>query len=310
MTQQATLLGGTAGRTASGGFSAGAASDADLRLYLSRAARRPLLQPQDEVDLARKAHGGCQESRRLLLESNLRLVVAVAKKYRGMGLPFDDLIQEGNLGLMRAIDKFDPESGNRVSTYATWWIRQGIGRAIADKSRVVRLPVHFREGLRLLTNTERGLQQTLGREPTDEETAAELSRRTSKTWDAEMIREARRRSRDVLSLEAPVGGGQGNHQDGTTTTLADFLDAPEPAPAESLIAAERHDHLRRALDQLPAREREVLVRRYGLGGRDRHTLEALAEDMGCRKQWIGQLQQRAEDLLREHFLSVESTHYA
>ena len=203
MIRQTTLTGGTA--TGSGGFSAGAASDADLSLYLSRAARRPLLQPQDEVELGRKARGGCMRSRRILVESNLRLVISVAKKYRGMGLPFDDLIQEGNLGLMRALDKFDPESGNRVSTYATWWIRQGIGRAIADKSRVVRLPVHFREGLRHLLNTERGLHQALGRQPTDEETAEELSRRTPKAWDAEMIREARHRSRDVLSLEAPRG---------------------------------------------------------------------------------------------------------
>lgn len=303
MTQQATLANGTG----SGGLSAGAASDVDLRLYLSRAARRPLLEHHAEVELARKAHGGCQDSRQVLLESNLRLVVAVAKKYRGMGLPFDDLIQEGNIGLMRGIDKYDPETGNRLSTYATWWIRQRITRAIADKSRVVRLPVHFREGLRRLTNTERSLQQALGREPTDEETAAELSRRSSKTskvWDAEMVREARRRSRDVLSLEAPVGRGSDGRQEGSTTNLADFLDAPEPSPEKLLVDAEQSDHLSRALDQLPDREREILTQRYGLGGEDHHTLEALAEKMGCRKQWIGQLQQRAETLLREYFVNV------
>lgn len=303
MAQQATPI----SSSVSGGFSAGAASDADLRLYLSRAARRPLLQPRAEVELACRAHGGCQDSRQILLESNLRLVVAVAKKYRGMGLPFDDLIQEGNIGLMRGIDKYDPETGNRLSTYATWWIRQRITRAIADKSRVVRLPVHFREGLRRLTNTERSLQQALGREPTDEETATELSRRSSKSskvWHAEMVREARRRSRDVLSLEAPVGGGSNSHQEGSTTNLADFLDAPEPNPEELLVDAEQSEHLRRALDQLPDREREILTQRYGLGGEDHHTLEALAEKMGCRKQWIGQLQQRAETLLREYFVNV------
>ncbi|MGF1473178.1 MAG: RNA polymerase sigma factor RpoD/SigA [Rubrobacteraceae bacterium] len=309
MTQQATLTGGSV----SGGFSAGAASDADLRLYLSRAARRPLLEHRAEVELARKAQGGCHHSRQALLESNLRLVVAVAKKYRGMGLPFDDLIQEGNIGLMRGIDKYDPETGNRLSTYATWWIRQRITRAIADKSRVVRLPVHFREGLRRLTNAERGLQQDLGREPTDEETAAELSRRSSKTskvWDAEMVREARRRSRDVLSLEAPVGGGSDSHQEGSTSNLADFLDAPEPSPEELLVNDELSDHLRRALEQLPHREREIIAQRYGLGGEDHHTLEALAEKMGCRKQWIGQLQQRAETLLREYFVNVGAIPHA
>src|SRR4051794_20820616 len=171
--------------------------------YLAKIGRGRLLTHQEEISLSRRTHAGDQRAREKLVERNLRLVVSVAKRYRGMGLPFEDLIQEGNLGLVRAVEKFDPERGYRLSTYVTWWIRQAIGRAISDKSRTIRVPVHTGEKMRKTTRTSNELSAKLGREPTDEEMAQRLS------WKLAEVREAKEATpHPTISLNGPLGTGE------------------------------------------------------------------------------------------------------
>ena len=221
-----------------------------LAAYLKRIGRGRLLAKEEELTLARQARAGDEDTRRRLVEKNLRLVVSVAKRYRGMGLPFEELIQEGNIGLMTAVERFDPEMGDRFSTYATWWVRQAIGRAIADKGRVVRLPVHAGEKARKTARVRNALSAQLGREPTYEEVASEL----------------RESVEDEGASEMPDG----------------------------VIRQMENARLIEAIEGITDRERHVLVRRYGLDGRESATLAELGEELGTTRERVRQLQRNAE----------------
>jgi RNA polymerase primary sigma factor len=251
-----------------------------LAAYMARIARGDLLSHKEEVDLGRRARAGDPEARRRLVEKNLRLAVAVAKKFRGQGLPFEDLIQEGNIGLMKAVDKFDPEMGNRFSTYATWWIRQSIQRAIGDKGREIRLPAHMNEKLRKVRKAQGELIAELHREPAHEETAARLG------WEDGKVRSVLEAVHNVSSLDRPLGPESGAHK------LGDFVEEQEPENlGESL-------QLRVAMRQLPERERDVLVNRYGLDRDQKVTVRELSAKLGISEKAVRRVQQRAETLLR------------
>jgi RNA polymerase primary sigma factor len=251
-----------------------------LAAYMARIGRGDLLSPKEEVELGLRARAGDPEARRRLVEKNLRLAVAVAKKYRGQGLPFEDLIQEGNIGLMKAVDKFDPDMGNRFSTYATWWIRQSIQRAIGDKGREIRLPAHMNEKLRKARKAQGELISELHREPTCEETAARLG------WEVGKVRSVLEAVHDVSSLDQPLGPETGAHK------LGDFVEEREPEHlGESL-------KLQEAMSQLPERERHVLVNRYGLDKGKKVTVRELSAMLGISEKGVRRVQKRAEKLLR------------
>jgi RNA polymerase primary sigma factor len=247
---------------------------------MARIARGDLLSHEEEVELGRRARAGDPAARRRLVEKNLRLAVAVAKKFRGQGLPFEDLIQEGNIGLMKAVDKFDPDMGNRFSTYATWWIRQSIQRAIGDKGREIRLPAHMNEKLRKVRKAQGELIAELHREPTLGETANLLG------WEAGRVQTVLGAVTDVSSLDQPLGPESGAHK------LGDFVEEKEP---EDLGESMR---LQEAMRQLPERERHVLVNRYGLDRGKKVTVRELSAKLGISEKAVRRVQQRAEKLLR------------
>jgi RNA polymerase primary sigma factor len=263
-----------------------------LTAYSVRIGRGTLLTPEEELDLGRRARAGDGRARARLIEKNLRLVVSVAKRYMGMGLPFEDLIQEGNIGLIKAVEKFDPELGNRFSTYATWWIRQAIGRAIADKGRTIRLPTRAQGKVRTAARTRNELSATLGREPADEEVAERLG------WT---VREARALSGllvDVLSLDRPVGAEDGSAE------LNEFVeDEQASGMPEAVIRDMEKIRLKESIAEMPARERHVLVRRYGLDDRDPATLAELSNELGVTRERVRQLQRNAEQCLRGRLAS-------
>jgi len=255
--------------------------------YLDRIGKGKLLTPLQERELSRRAKAGDGRARQRLIEKNLRLVVSVAKKYRGYGLPFEDLIQEGNIGLMKAVDKFDPEKGFRFSTYVTWWIRQAVGRASSDKGRTIRLPVHMGEKMRKVDRVASELSAELGREPTEGELVERLD------WTVEQVRDVKGTKPDAASLSKPVSS-----QDGSSRledlildeTLCDVLDAV----IEEIEVA----WLREAIGRLPQKARYVLVRRYGLDDRDPATLAELAAELKLSRERVRQLQREAEFLLK------------
>jgi RNA polymerase primary sigma factor len=249
-----------------------------LRLYLRSIGQVELLTAAQEVELAKRIERGDMEAKRQMVEANLRLVVSIAKGYLGRGLSFLDLIQEGSLGLIRAVEKFDYRRGYKFSTYATWWIRQAVTRAVADKSRSIRIPVHMVEKLNRVHFVERQLVQDLGREPEPAEIARELG------WTVQDVRDVWRVSQVPVSLEKPVG-------DGEETELADLVkdeNALEPFDEASLNI--RSESVRKVLGDLPEREREVLVLRYGLGGQSPLTLEQCGEAFGVTRERVRQIE--------------------
>ncbi len=251
-----------------------------LRLYLHSIGRVPLLSAEEEVCLAKRIERGDVAAKQHMVEANLRLVVSIAKGYVGRGLTFLDLIQEGSLGLIRAVEKFDYRKGYKFSTYATWWIRQAVTRAIADKGRTIRIPVHMVERLNKVIHAERALIQRLGREPTNAEIAAELECSTKE------VREVMRMAQQPVSLEKPVGEEE-------DSALADFVedDAAE-SPFEIASEALRRENVVRVLSALPRREREVIEMRYGITGERQRTLEEVGRAFNITRERVRQIENR------------------
>jgi RNA polymerase primary sigma factor len=259
-----------------------------LAKYLAHIGRGGLLTHQEEIDLSKHAKEGDKKARKRLIEKNLRLVVSVAKKYRGYGLPFEDLIQEGNIGLMKAVEKFDPERGFRFSTYATWWIRQAVQRAVADKGRTIRVPVHMTEKIRKVSRAYNELSAELEREPTDEEVAERLG------WTIEEVRLTVEAMPDATSLDQPVGT-----DDASSSELGDFVEDERASDTAGEVMREMEtEHLKEAIERLPERARYVLVRRYGLDDRDPATLAELGDELEISRERVRQLQREAERILK------------
>jgi len=257
---------------------AGAIAADSLQLFLTEIGRFALLTGAQEVVLAKRIERGDRRANQELIEANLRLVVSIAKRYRNQGLPFLDLIQEGTIGLVRAAEKFDHRKGFKFSTYATWWIRQAVARALADKARTIRMPVHVVEKLNRIRVIERALQARNGREPSSEEIAAEL---VLSVEEVDQIRDA---ARALVSLDQPVGDDDG-------TGLGDFVaDESASAPEEGVHASLQSEVLARVLATLPERERRVLELRYGLNGEPAQTLEQVGVTFNITRERIRQIE--------------------
>ena len=260
--------------------------DDPVRMYLKEIGQVKLLSAEEEVELAKRVSEGDQAAKNKLTEANLRLVVSIAKKYSGRGLHILDLIQEGNTGLIRAVDKFDWTKGNKFSTYATWWIRQAITRAIADQARTIRVPVHMVEVINKATRCNRKLVQELGREPTVEEIAKELN------LPVEKIIEANRTAADTLSLDTPVG-------DEEDTSIGSFVeDDNTPGPADATTNAMLAEALKEILDTLTEREADVLRMRFGMFDGRTHTLEEVGQIFGVTRERTRQIENKAIRKLR------------
>ena len=248
-----------------------------LQLFLREAGRHTLLTAAQEVALAKRIERGDLDAKQVMIQSNLRLVISIAKNYRNQGLPFLDLIQEGTLGLIRAVEKFDWRRGFKFSTYATWWIRQAVARALADKARTIRMPVHIVERLQKMNRAERTLWTMLGREPTIEEIADEAN------LTVQQVNEVRAAARASSSLDAPVG-------DTDDAVLGDFVAAEEMLPEEKVELTLRSQALQAALGTLPERELEVVTLRYGLGGTEPKTLEEIGRRLGLTRERVRQIE--------------------
>lgn len=260
--------------------------DDPVKMYLKDIGKVPLLAADEEIELAKKMLDGDEESKRKLSEANLRLVVSIAKRYMGRGMLFLDLIQEGNLGLMKAVEKFDYQKGFKFSTYATWWIRQAITRAIADQARTIRIPVHMVETINKLIRVSRQLLQQYGREPTPEEIAKEMGISEAK------VREIIKIAQEPVSLETPIGEEEDSH-------LGDFIaDDDTPAPAEAASFALMKEQLLDVLDTLTPREEKVLRLRFGLDDGRQRTLEEVGKEFNVTRERIRQIEAKALRKLR------------
>ncbi len=258
-----------------------------VRMYLREIGKVPLLTAAEEVQLAKQMEEGNVKSKQKLIDANLRLVVSIAKKYIGRGMLFLDLIQEGNLGLIRAVEKFDYRRGFKFSTYATWWIRQAITRAIADQARTIRVPVHMVETINKMVRVSRQLVQQLGREPTDEEVAREMS------IDPSRVEEIRRISQLPISLETPIGEEEDSQ-------LGDFIEDHElPSPDEAAAGHLLHEQIEEMLSNLSTREREVLHFRFGLEDGHSYTLEEVGRKFNVTRERIRQIEAKALRKLRQ-----------
>jgi RNA polymerase primary sigma factor len=266
-------------------------SDDSVRLYLREIGKIPLLNAEQELELAKKVVAGDKRAKDKMAEANMRLVVSIAKRYSGRGLDFLDLIQEGNTGLLRAVEKFDPEKGFKFSTYATWWIRQAITRAIADQARTIRIPVHMVETINKLLRTQRRMTQELNREPSIEELAKELE------MEPEKVEYVMKIKQDITSLDAGVGR-DGEEED---SVLADFIedeesDSPEDSAANQLLKEEVEAILATVSD----RERKIIKMRFGIGGGKSHTLEEVGQEFGVTRERIRQIEAKTLAKVRKH----------
>ena len=262
------------------------AMDDPVKVYLKEIGRVPLLTPEEEIELAIRIGDNDQQAKQRLAEANLRLVVSIAKRYVGRGMQFLDLIQEGNLGLIKAVDKFDYTKGFKFSTYATWWIRQAITRAIADQARTIRIPVHMVETINKLTRVSRILLQTLGREPTPAEIAAEMG------VSEERVREIQKIAQDPVSLETPIGEEEDSH-------LGDFIeDDRAVTPSDSVSTTMLKETLLSVLNSLTPREEKVLRLRYGVDDGRPRTLEEVGKEFNVTRERIRQIEAKALRKLR------------
>jgi len=256
--------------------------------YFAHIDKGKLLTHAEEIDLSKRAKAGDKGARQKLIEKNLRLVVSVAKKYRRMGLPFEDLIQEGNIGLMKAVEKFDPDRGWRFSTYATWWVRQAVQRAVADKGRTIRVPVHMGDKIRKMARAYNELSAVMEREPTDEEVAARLE------WTAEQVRDVKGAMPDATSFNQPMSS------DSDATEIGELIEDERASEVAGTVIGEMEmDWLAEAVEKLPERHRYVLIKRYGLGDEETATLARLSEELGISRERVRQVQREAERILRD-----------
>ena len=260
--------------------------DDPVKMYLKDIGKVPLLQPDEETELAKRMMDGDEQAKRLLSEANLRLVVSIAKRYMGRGMHFLDLIQEGNLGLMKAVEKFDYQKGFKFSTYATWWIRQAITRAIADQARTIRIPVHMVETINKLVRVSRRLSQELGREPTPAEIAVEMGVTEEKVMEIQKI------AQDPVSLETPIGEEEDSH-------LSDFIeDENSTTPTDAVSFTMLKEQLLGVLDTLTPREEKVLRLRYGLDDSRPRTLEEVGKEFNVTRERIRQIEAKSLRKLR------------
>jgi RNA polymerase primary sigma factor len=256
-----------------------------LQLFLNEAGRWPLLTKEEEIVLAKRIERGDAEAKERMINSNLRLVVSIAKRYQGNGLSLLDLIQEGIIGLIRAVEKFDWRRGFKFSTYATWWIRQAVQRGVANKSRTIRIPVHIADREQKIARAERTLAPKLGRQPTDEEIAEQAK------LPLKQLHEVREAARAITSLDRPLGSE-------SDASLGDLFASDQAQPEEELTVSLEQDVLRRAVSQLPDREQEVLKRRYGLNGdQDPASLEAIGRELGITRERVRQIEASALEQL-------------
>lgn len=264
----------------------GVGIDDPVRMYLKEIGKVPLLTPDEEIELAKRMELGDEEAKKTLAEANLRLVVSIAKRYVGRGMQFLDLIQEGNLGLIKAVEKFDYRKGYKFSTYATWWIRQAITRAIADQARTIRIPVHMVETINRLVRTQRQLLQSLGREPSPEEIAKAMD------LPVERVREIMKISQDPVSLETPIGEEEDSH-------LGDFIqDDHVEVPVDAATYTLLHEQLMEVLETLTDREQKVLRLRFGLDDGRPRTLEEVGKEFNVTRERIRQIEAKALRKLR------------
>ena len=265
-----------------------------FQIYLQQISEIPLISVQEEIDLAGKIKKGDNEAREKMITSNLRLVVKIAKEYSNIGLSLLDLINEGNIGLMKAVERFDPSKGGKLSTYASWWIKQSIKRALANQSKTIRLPIHMVDRVTQIRRTSSALEEKLGRAPSDEELAAEMDLPVSRITHLKAV------SQKPASLDSPISGDEDN------STLSEVIaDEKSRSPLEHLQSKSLIGDISRVLDQLEPREAEIMRLRFGLEGLDPHTLEEVGEKIGVTRERVRQLQQQALRALRKSMIKMQ-----